>query len=467
MTSPVSRYHKPFTSVPEQVRLLAGRGLGISDADAAAAILRQIGYYRLSGYSHFFRRRDADGTALEEFRPGATLGQVVALHEADANLRHIMLRGLAVLEVALRFHIGHRLGRRAAFAHRLPDHLGDEFRIWRAGAGRAEFVVSRSRHHEWLRDYSNQERRAQDRFVSHFRRKYGPHLPVWASTEVMSLGTLTRLYEGMREKDQKLIAARFGALSPTGDGDSALLSNWLNHMRHVRNIAAHHGRFWNRTLDVALSVPTTIPELAHLQEPAPRKVYGSAAVLRFLLARIDPGSQWHEAVRDSLLELRGRSGVEDRHFGATSTWQNEQLWTGLSAPDMDLIRTADLIDEVDVLNVPEARAIFVTRARPSEKKSWLRYLTSKQALIALRLGPQTYYPAFQFRGTEVDPVVAEVNEMLFHRLSAPGSGPAQPADVLRWWLEPTQKSTAGASRLDRIAADPDGVRFEAAAAQRP
>lgn len=458
MTSAVSRYRKPFTSVPEQARLLASRGLDIGTIDAAETLLRRHGYYRLSGYSHFYRVRDANGLVLDRFRTGSTLRDVVRLHEADSRLRQTLLRGLATLEIALRFHVGHRLGRRAAFAHRAPEHVGDEFRTWRAGISDG---IARSRHHEWLRDYTAQERRAQDQFVSHFRRKYGPHLPVWASTEVMSLGTLSRLYEGMQENDQKLIAARFGVLSRTGDGDSSVFANWLNHLRHVRNIAAHHGRLWNRTLDVALSIPSTLPELAHLQEPAPRKVYGTGAVLRFLLARVDRGSNWHEGFTEALRGLSGGDAISPRDFGAHDEWASEHIWSRSYDADDELIRIADAIDEVDVVNTPQARALLTARAKPSDKKSWLRYLTSNNALIALRIGPQTYYPAFQFGTSDVDPVVADINEILFRELPDRGSPALRAVDVQRWWLTPSPDPAMSDSPLTRLASSPDAVRAEA------
>src|SRR5688572_22756196 len=121
MDSAVSRYDKPFTSVPEQVELLKRSGMLIGDSAAGEAMLRRCGYYRLSGYTHYFRVTPS----MRGFAPGTSLEQVHALYCFDETLRSVILEGVAQLEPALRFHIGHRLGRSAKFAHRRGAFLND------------------------------------------------------------------------------------------------------------------------------------------------------------------------------------------------------------------------------------------------------------------------------------------------------------------------------------------------------
>ena len=43
-------YTKPFLTIDQQLDLIASRGLDIGDRDYAADCLKNIGYYRLSGY---------------------------------------------------------------------------------------------------------------------------------------------------------------------------------------------------------------------------------------------------------------------------------------------------------------------------------------------------------------------------------------------------------------------------------
>ena len=92
-------------------------------------------------------------------------------------------------------------------------------------------------------------------FVVHFRETYGPHLPIWVATEVMSFGVLSGLYDLMTQADQEILAARFHISTADGKGDRGASSNWLNNLRNVRNICAHYGRLWNRSFDVVIDAP--------------------------------------------------------------------------------------------------------------------------------------------------------------------------------------------------------------------
>lgn len=54
-------YTKPYLTIPQQLALLQSRGMQISDIEKATHALERIGYYRLSGFWHPFRRRDVQG----------------------------------------------------------------------------------------------------------------------------------------------------------------------------------------------------------------------------------------------------------------------------------------------------------------------------------------------------------------------------------------------------------------------
>lgn len=254
MSTPDSTYAKPFLTIPEQVRWLRGRGMDCGADPYASSVLERYGYYRLSGYWHLHRARpeppaprlDADGREirLDSFLPGTSLARVVSLYEFDHELRTHVGDALSVIETAFRFFIGHRLGRVDKFAHRKPEVLGA---VREAEPTRA--------YREWLEEYDRHEKRARGDFVVHFREKYGPHLPIWVATEVMSFGVLSSLYDLMRQGDQEILAARFQVHSADGRGDRGALGNWLNNLRNVRNICAHYGRLWNRTFDVLIDAP--------------------------------------------------------------------------------------------------------------------------------------------------------------------------------------------------------------------
>lgn len=64
---------KPWRDFADQVVLLESRGMQIDDSERAEKYLRRIGYYRLSGYFHVFRKWDGQNQVLlETFRPNSS-----------------------------------------------------------------------------------------------------------------------------------------------------------------------------------------------------------------------------------------------------------------------------------------------------------------------------------------------------------------------------------------------------------
>lgn len=74
-------YTKPWLSLGQQVERLASRDLDVGHPDHAAAVLKSVGYYRLTGYLYPFRESelysdDEGGTrtrVLSNHLPGTTL----------------------------------------------------------------------------------------------------------------------------------------------------------------------------------------------------------------------------------------------------------------------------------------------------------------------------------------------------------------------------------------------------------
>lgn len=77
---------KAFKTVAEQINLLRGRGMCITDQARAERLLARLNYYRLSGY-WYPMRRFANGQAQNEFVAAASFDLVVSLYEFDERLR--------------------------------------------------------------------------------------------------------------------------------------------------------------------------------------------------------------------------------------------------------------------------------------------------------------------------------------------------------------------------------------------
>lgn len=465
VTTPDSSYAKPFLSVPEQIRRLRSRGMDCGDDVYASSILEKYGYYRLSGYWHIYRDHpeppgprfnDAgQEIRLDTFLPGTSLIRVVALYEFDHELRGRLGDALSIIETAFRFFIGHRLGRIGTFAHRDPEALGAMTRASQESP--LLRTVPTTAYCEWLEEYDRHERRAKGDFVLHFREHYGPHLPIWVATEVMSFGLLSNLYKLMPQSDQEILAARFQVHSANGRGDRGALANWLNSLRQLRNICAHYGRVWNRAFDVLIDAPGQARKskedlLAPLVDNrVNNKLYGVLLVMRYLLLSIDPADN---SVADLVryIELRSRDlGFGMGQLGFPQNWMQNPLWDRGFHIDRGPMVAASLLDRVDTLTAPQTRATLTfAEPRPTAKsrtpeqwaaakraaqKSLLRAYRSHEVVIEVELGGLRYYPSFQFRGGKIIDALAEINKELLSSCTQL-NGTDKARALLDWWQTP-------------------------------
>lgn len=72
-------YVKPWLSIGEQIEKLASKGVRIGNRSVAGSVLREVGYYRLTGYLYPFRESsfeiDDDGRRHIEVQDGTEQGR--------------------------------------------------------------------------------------------------------------------------------------------------------------------------------------------------------------------------------------------------------------------------------------------------------------------------------------------------------------------------------------------------------
>lgn len=195
-------YSKPYLSVEDQVRLLQGRGMAISDLQKAEACLRRIGYYRLSGYWYPFRHREIITTAngaestriFENFRPGTEFAHVMDLYVFDKRLRPLFLDAIERIEVGLRVDIPLLLGLRGAYAYRDPSEFNKYFSI-------PNPVTNKTPHEKFIEKLDESYIRSREEFAEHFRTKYSSELPIWMVIELWDFGNLATILSGMKSSD--------------------------------------------------------------------------------------------------------------------------------------------------------------------------------------------------------------------------------------------------------------------------
>lgn len=294
-------YRKVPLTISQQVELLAERGLHMADKAEVRMHLQRIGYYRLTGYLRPFRIQGSD-----RFVDGATFTDGVKLYEFDQELRGLVLEAIGHIEVSVRAALTCEM----AHAHGTFGH----YEAQSFGAGAAW-------HAAWADGLTSEVTRARETFLDHFRATYSgyPFVPIWMATEVMSMGSISKMYRGMRGMDQKRVARRFEQPAP-------VFVSWLHAVAVARNICAHHGRLWNRSLSVKPMRPRSAL-WSDRQDSLPNdRLFFLLVVLRNLLhattANVDSWSQrTNRALIPVLTGARMRTAA-----GAPADWIDHRLW---------------------------------------------------------------------------------------------------------------------------------------------
>jgi abortive infection bacteriophage resistance protein len=333
----VVRYSKPWTSLDEQIERLASRGVDVEPRERTIALLGAVGYYRLTGYLYPFLRseRHVDerghvrATIEDRYRPGTSISDVAQVLDFDRRLRLLVLDGVERIEVATRMRVGYVLGRRCAFAHLDPDTFIPSFVSHQLdGSG---WPTRPSKHADWLERVATRRDGSDEAFVAHFRDKYDGEMPIWALTEILELGHLSRLYQGLGDTAAQEIADAFGA--PT----KKLMASWLASVNYVRNVAAHHARLFNRKLQNAPGRPRpgVVPLLDHLRaEDLPKGafgVYNALAVIADLVRSVGDESGWNHRVVALLDGFPSAPGLTVAALGVPVRWRELELWRSVAS----------------------------------------------------------------------------------------------------------------------------------------
>lgn len=295
------RYDKPPLTLTEQVAQLERRGMQFTDERSAEQVLARLNYYRLTAYWYPFYS-DTDASA---FAPGTHFDDVIQHYEFDRRLRLCVLDAIERFEIALRtqfaYHLAHRHG---PWAHE------DE-----------SLFSKRGRHRGLIVSLDRELHRSQEPFIVHYKRKYSAPArpPIWIACEVMSLGVLSALFDTLRTRaDRKAIAQDFGL-------DELVLRSFAHHINIVRNICAHHGRLWNRSIPVRTKLPNSADAalISSLEPAQPQKLYNTIVLLGCCLKQISDDVRW----RTQLVALIDEHpAVDTVAMGFPEDWRARPFW---------------------------------------------------------------------------------------------------------------------------------------------
>lgn len=254
---------KLATTIDQQLDLLKSRGLAVINEDKAHEILLDIGYYRLGFYLFPFEKTYPNlRNRTHEYIEGATFEDAVNLYYFDFDLRLMLMRFLNRIEIAFR----------TALIYNLSNKY-DSNPIWFVSPA----VVNRSYAGEFENKVYNSDFRRNPIIHRHHQKNPNDRFaPAWKTLEFMTFGAVLKLYEQLKEIDDKIfIANKFGVRQVV------TFENYMHTIRQVRNVCAHGLLLYDLRLSQAIRRGP-----ASYNSPERNNIIGAVRVIKYVMEQV-------------------------------------------------------------------------------------------------------------------------------------------------------------------------------------
>ena len=193
-------YSKKPLSIEEQIIKLEKRGLNFSDKTVAAHYLQNISYYRLRAFTYPFQNNEDPEADHVFLRDDIDFNDIIDLYVFDRRLRNLVFNELEKIEVAVRTQLS------------LVYSVSSQDVMWYLDSQQYGNPPDDT-FTQLKEDIEDDVNRSNEDFIKHYYNKYdSPTMPPsWMSLEVLSFGTLSRMYKLLkRSDDKKKVAHAFG-----------------------------------------------------------------------------------------------------------------------------------------------------------------------------------------------------------------------------------------------------------------
>jgi len=288
MSENVLKIQQPSISVNEQIENLLSLGLIINDKDYAHSILSDISYFRLiKAYSMGLKTKNGN------YHENVRFEDIVELYLFNSNFRQALFPFIEKLEINLRC--------------KLAGYLCNKYGVL-CYEDKNNFSFSIERFQTFCDDIQKEiNRNARAPFIKNFRSNYADgKIPLYALVEILSFGTLSKLYKAMKKEDKKAIASQYGT-------SYTYLESWIESLSHVRNICAHYGRLYNAKL-------TKTPRLykKYIKENIRNyRIFAPLLSLKYLLPN---DRHWHDFVQTVEILIDKYPSVKLHRMGFPQNW---------------------------------------------------------------------------------------------------------------------------------------------------
>lgn len=223
---------KEYQSTSQQIQILRDRKLIISDEEKAKDILRRENYYNLiNGYKDVF----LESSEPDEYREGTSFDELYSLYLFDRELRNIFIKFILIIENNVKSGLAHDFS--SKYGHKDYLKIQNFRQVHGAGRDQSQFVGDLT---ELIADIQREiahQLKKNSTMISHYMLDFG-YVPLWVLVNTLSLGTISKYYSYLKDKDQNDVARKFN-LKPD------VLGSFLSVLTIFRNACAHDERFFS------------------------------------------------------------------------------------------------------------------------------------------------------------------------------------------------------------------------------
>lgn len=298
-----SIYTKEHKTFDQQLEKLLEKNLIIKNKKYALSKLEHINYYRLSGYFLPYQYKK-DSLNANQFLPNTTFEDIIKLYYFDTELRKIIFEAIEVIEIYLRTQIAYYHSQKyGAFGYLDIANLRTNYQ--------KEFD-------ELHQDIIKEKERSKEVFIKHFQEKYNSYdLPIWSVVEIISFGSLSKLFMLLKENEQNNIISKMGNIN------KVVFFKWFKALSSVRNACAHHSRLWNKTLGISFEVPRN----NHIFTPltnSTKKIFFALSIIKYILSCI---GEDEIDFKYKIIQLFNKyPNIDKQAMGFIDNWENIEIW---------------------------------------------------------------------------------------------------------------------------------------------
>jgi abortive infection bacteriophage resistance protein len=296
-------YKKEHKTFIEQLQLLKDKNLIITNDNYALVKLQHINYYRLSAYFLPYQH-NKNSKDRNTFLSNITFEEILNLYYFDTELRKIIFEAIENIEIYFRTQISYYHSQEyGAFGYLDINNLRSNFQ--------EEFD-------KLYQDILKEKERSKEIFIRHFKEKYNSSdLPLWSVVEIISFGSLSKLFMLLKDKEQKSVIESMGNIN------KVVFFKWLKALSSIRNICAHHSRLWNRTLGISFEVPRNNNRFEALKN-SNHKIFFALSVIKYILTSIGEDKlDFKDKIKNLLKKY---PNVNTNTMGFIDEWEDLELW---------------------------------------------------------------------------------------------------------------------------------------------